>query len=158
MIIEKLNQMKEIHQQQKELANKEKEMVKPILTDLEQIPVLYKWFCIILKSMDLPPYIETVTQRKKFLFIILYLYSPGTLNGKPMVHGLRKKLVQTLEFASATTISDNCTDLIVFYSNFKEYREEIDVIYKKICERMIHKGWVVDKDSSGKSPDMSGGW
>lgn len=141
MIIEKLNEIKEIHQQQKTLAEKEKEVTQPILTDLEHIPILYKWFRSILKNMNFPPCIEAVTQRKKFLFIILYLYSPSALNGKLMLRGLREQLARTLRLSSVSTISDNCTDLIIFYSNFKEYRDEIDAIYKEICDRIRHKGW-----------------
>jgi len=146
MIAEKINQLKEIQLQQQLVAKKKEEAEKPLLHDLDQIPVLYDWFCDILNSSDFPPNIKSVSQRKKFLIIIIFLYSPASLTGNWILWGLRKKLVETLRITSRSTISDNCADVIFLYCNSPSYREEIDAIYKLLFRRIEAEGWLVEND------------
>ena len=72
-------------------------------------------------------------QRKKFIFIILYLYSPSSLAGDKMASGLRNELSNVLGIQAKSTISNNCADLVFLYQyNYMNFRNDVEFIYNKI--------------------------
>lgn len=71
-------EIKSIREQKSKLSEREKELTEPTLTDLDMIGTLYRWFQEII-SQKKTFRLGNVTQRKKFIFIILFLYSPSTL-------------------------------------------------------------------------------
>ena len=146
MISEKICQIQKIHFQQDLLTQKECAVTQPVLTNLNKIPIIYKWYCAIAKNMDDDLIAENIIQRKMFLFIILFLYSPSALNGKKMVGGLREKLAETLALSSHTTISDNCHNLIDFY-NTKKNKNNIEKIYQQLVAQIKVKGWIANSSS-----------
>ena len=83
-------EIKSIREQKSKLSAREKELTEPILTDLDMIGALYRWFQEIISQKETFR-VGSVTQRKKFIFIILFLYSPSTLAGGKMKNGLRNK-------------------------------------------------------------------
>lgn len=131
-----ISELKTIREQKSRLSERESELSAPLLTDLELIPEIYRWFAEILAGMDFPPCLESVTQRKKFLFIILFLYSPSTLAGGKMLCGLRDKLCEVTNITSKSTISDNCADVVFMYQNYKNFRKDIDYLYTEIINRL----------------------
>ena len=68
-------ELKSIREQKSRLSEREQELSSPILTDFSLIPEIYEWFREILSGADCPPNPESVTQRKKFLFIVLFLFA-----------------------------------------------------------------------------------
>ena len=74
-------ELKSIREQKSRLSERENELSSPILTDFSLIPELYTWFKELLAGMACPPNPESVTQRKKFLFIVLFLFAPSVLAG-----------------------------------------------------------------------------
>ena len=72
-------ELKSIREQKSRLSEREQELSSPILTDFSLIPEIYDWFKDLLAGMDCPPNPESVTQRKKFLFIVLFLFAPSVL-------------------------------------------------------------------------------
>lgn len=131
-----ISELKTIREQKSRLSERESELSSPILSDLGLISELYKWFAEILSNMDFPPCLESVTQRKKFLFIILFLYSPSTLAGGKMLCGLRDKLCEVTNITSKSTISDNCADVVFMYQNYKSFRKDIDYLYTEVLNRL----------------------
>ena len=72
-------------------------------------------------------------QRKKFIFIILYLYSPSSLAGDKMASGLRNELSKVLGIQAKSTISNNSADLVFLYQyNYMNFRNDVEFIYNKI--------------------------
>lgn len=71
-------------------------------------------------------------QRKKFIFIILYLYSPSSLAGDKMASGLRNELSKVLGIQAKSTISNNCANLVFLYQNYMDFRNDVEFIYNKI--------------------------
>jgi hypothetical protein len=80
-------ELKSIREQKSRLSEREQELSSPILTDFSLIPEIYDWFKDLLAGMDCPPNPESVTQRKKFLFIVLFLFAPSVLAGCRTVFG-----------------------------------------------------------------------
>ena len=123
-------EIKSIREQKSKLSEREKELTEPILTDLDMIGMLYRWFQEIISQK------EIFTQRKKFIFIILFLYSPSTLAGGKMKNGLRDKLAEVLGVNAQTTISNNRNNLVFSYQLYKYFRQDVDWIYGEMMERI----------------------
>ena len=68
----KIIRLKKIRIEKSELSEEENALASPILRDKNLIGDIYKIFVELLNSRSLPPCIDSVTQRKKFIFIILY--------------------------------------------------------------------------------------
>lgn len=135
-------ELKAIREQKSRLSEREQELSSPVLTDLSLIPEIYGWFKEILAGMDCPPNPESVTQRKKFLFIVLFLFSPSTLAGGKMAPGLRDWISDALGVCSKSTISDNCSDVVFLYQNYSGFRKDIEYLYRQILEKLKVKGLI----------------
>ena len=128
-------EIKSIREQKSKLSEREKELTEPTLTDLNMIETLYGWFQEIISQKEIFRS-GNVTQRKKFIFIILFLYSPSTLAGGKMKNGLRDKLAEVLGVNAQTTISNNCNNLVFSYQLYKYFRQDVDWIYGEMMERI----------------------
>jgi hypothetical protein len=129
-----LNKIEELRQTRKEkqrIEEKEKALSSPILTNLSFMPQILEIYEQISAAHGHPGVMESVYERKKFLFIVLFLYSPGALLGGRMPRGLRSKLAYTLK-CHGTVVSDNCAGLLFMYEWYKDFREETDSIYREI--------------------------
>lgn len=128
-------ELKSIREQKYRLSECESEIAKPVLTDLGMIDTLYEWFKeIALEGKELPK--GNVSQRKKFIFIILYLYSPTTLAGGKMRAGLREKLAEVFPIKEKSVVSNNTNNLVFSYQLYKYFRQDVERIYKEIILRL----------------------
>ncbi|NDV84886.1 hypothetical protein [Bacteroides sp. 51] len=119
------------------LKNQKKTLSVPDFTDLSLIPMLYDWFNEIEEERGGPSLCDSVSQRKKFCFIILRLYSPGTiLFGIPMNGRVRATLANVFNVKSSSSVSDYSYDVVFLYKNYKDTRDVIDQIYNQIIERL----------------------
>lgn len=140
----KIEEIKSVRLKKTELANKEAMLSSPLLTDLALINHLYIWFIKACTKRNCPTRLGSVTQRKKFLFIILYLYSPATLAGGKMTVGLRDKLADVLDLHSRTAISDNCADIVFLYNRYKDFKEDVAIIYSQLLQQLETNGLYID--------------
>ena len=138
--IDKIERIKAIRKEKSVLSGEENALSAPILRDMSLISEIYALFADILSERPCPPDIRSVTQRKKFIFIILYLYSPGTLAGGKMKSGLREEMARTLGVKSVTIVSNNLEDVVFFYRNYKTFSADIGHIYTEILRRLKEKG------------------
>lgn len=132
-------ELKSIREQKSRLSEREQELSLPVLTDLSLIPEIYGWFKEILSGMDCPPNPESVTQRKKFLFIVLFLFAPSVLAGGRLPNGIRAEISGVFPDVSPCVISNNITDVSFIYQQYKDFRQEIEYLYKQILERLKAK-------------------
>lgn len=139
-MIRKIEEIQEIRVQRSELERKETSLSAPLLIDFKLIGQLYTWFKEGLAERNCPSSVDSVLQRKKFLFIILYFYSPGTLAGGKMMKGLRDKLADVLEIHSRTTISDNCADVVFLYNRYKYFNNEVNDLFYFLADKLAERG------------------
>jgi len=140
-MLNKIYEAKKIKILLESLKNQKRTLSVPDLTEQSLIPMLYDWFNEIEEERANPTYLECVNQRKKFSFIILRLYSPGTiLFGDMMVEGLRNTLAKLFDTRRACSVSNYCCDIVFMYKNYKETRDEIDRIYHSIVYRLNSLG------------------
>ena len=95
----KIIRLKKIRIEKSELSEEENALTAPILKDKSLIHEIYKIFVELLNERGCPPNIDSVTQRKKFIFIILYLFSPSSLAGGKMTAGVREEMSMVLGFS-----------------------------------------------------------
>lgn len=137
-----VSELKAIREQKSRLSERENELSTPVLSDLELIPVIYEWFKEVLSEMAFPPQVECITQRKKFLFIVLFLFSPSVLAGGRMPNGVRKSLEEVFPNVKPCTISNNLADVVFLYQQYKDFRQDIEYLYTEIVNRLRIKGLI----------------
>ena len=127
-----------------------REHSRPVLTDLSMVPVIYDWFRELSAgngadgarqsdSLFADMVIEgpmPVERRRKFIFVILYLYAPCRLFSGKMPKGLRRAIVRTLGVRSDTVLSDNANDVLKRYEIYKAWAKDVDGILCAILSRL----------------------
>lgn len=135
-------ELRSIREQKSRLSEREQELASPILTDLSLIPEIYDWFKELLAGMDCPPNPESVTQRKKFLFIVLFLFAPSVLAGGRLPNGIRAEIAGVFPDVSPCVISNNIADVSFIYQQYKAFRQDIEYLYNQIVEILKVKGLI----------------
>ena len=135
-------ELKAIREQKSRLSECEQELSAPMLTDFALIPEIYSWFKEILSQSDCPPNFESVTQRKKFLFIVLFLFAPSVLAGGRLPNGIRAEIAGVFPDVSPCVISNNIADVSFIYQQYKDFRQDIEYPYCQIVERLKSKGLI----------------
>ena len=138
----KIIRLRKIRIEKSELSEEENALTLPMLSDKTLNREVYKTFVEILNERGCPPNIDSVTQRKKFIFIILYLFSPSSLAGGKMAAGLREEMSKVLDIQSKSTISDNCADVVFLYQNYGDFSRDIEYLYTEIVNRLKIKGLI----------------
>lgn len=128
-ISEIINRHRHIISLREDLRKKEEELFA--LTDNSLIVYMKCWF-EELNGSD----INNAKSRQMFIFIILMFYSPSSLLGRRMPHGLRKYLARILNVKSDHLISQDANNLLFTYNTYKNFKEEIDRIYDEIKSRI----------------------
>ena len=131
-----------IREQKSRLSELENELASPILSDTSMISEIYSIFCKVLSERDCPPKTDNVYQRKKFLFIVLFLFAPSVLAGGRLPNGIRAKLARIFPEVSPCVISNNIADVSFIYQNYKDFRQDIDYLYTEIVKRLRNKGLI----------------
>ena len=75
-----IEELKSIHEEKVRLMEREMALSTPLLTELEYIPMLYKWYCELSGCCEESGGLNA-NQKGQFLLIILFFYSPITLVG-----------------------------------------------------------------------------
>lgn len=132
-------ELKSIREQKSRLSEREKELEEPILTDLSLLDKLYEWFKEISYNKE-QKRDERILQRKKFIFIVLFLYSPSTLAGGKMKIGLRDKLCEVMNINERSTLSKSLNNLFFHYQIYKYFRHDINSILPGIMNRLCEEG------------------
>lgn len=131
-----ISKLENVREEKNRLEEKERVLKEPLLTDFSLIPKLYKRFVDILNERPCPPRIDSVLQRKKFLLIILLLYSPNTLIGDRMPNGLRKSIISVFPNISPNSISIDISNLLFIYKHYREINFEISEIIPQLVEHI----------------------
>lgn len=133
-------ELKSIREQKSRLSERESELSSPVIHDVSLIPEIYGWFKDILSDNCCPSCIDSVLQRKKFLFIVLFLFSPSVLAGGRLPNGIRHELSGVFPEISPCVISNNISDVVFLYQNYKDFRQDIECLYTGIMNRLRDKG------------------
>lgn len=128
-----ISEIKSIREDISRLSALESELSKPMLTDVSLIETIYDWFNEI---SSIGPKRDRSTLNKEFIFIILFLYSPGSLAGGKMRSGIREALGKVVGVKAASSISNKITETVFMYKLYKYFRQDLNRIYSEIIKRM----------------------
>lgn len=134
--IGKVTALRTLREKVAELSDVMKELGEPILEDLTLLPEIYEAYKRVFSRRGRPDEAMSVRNRKKFLMVVLYLYSPKALAGDRMRMGLRKKVSELFGLTTSTPISDNCSGLIVQYRAYADFRRDVDIIFQEVLESL----------------------
>lgn len=140
----KIEDLKEVKCLKNRILQKEKTLSSPLIRDLSIVQIIYQIFTNELQKMGLTPNVMNVMQRKKFIFIILYLFSPAVLVGVKMKSGLRDAISNAVQVKSRSVISDNCSDVVFLYNHYQEFREDIKRLFNAVVKGLKEKGLIND--------------
>lgn len=104
----------------------------PKLKDLSLIPKIYEIFKGI-KGSNI-----TVNDRKVFIFVVIYLYAPNKFFGGKMPQGMRKAISNAIH-TDSSCISKTCTELIVLYTTYSDFRIGVDELLNEVMRRIDNK-------------------
>ena len=130
-------ELKGIRAEINRLKSQEKKLVQPILSNLGLVRNLYDVYKNAIKRQNGDPY--DTDNRKKFLYAIIYCFSPATLVGDVMRHHLRETITAVIG-CTHTGVSRDYKTAQFFYDTYQEFRESTDLI---IAEML----YVMHKDS-----------
>lgn len=140
-----ITELKSVREQKSRLSQREQELSEPLLTSLHLIPTIFRWYCELQGHSGLPERRASTRFRQKFIFILLFLYSPAALAGGKMTKGVRNVLAEVLGFRSPTAISNLCVNVMFYYHNYKDYREDVDYLFTEILTRLKINGLINEK-------------
>lgn len=140
----KISALKTMRKKVLELSQIFEELGEPILTDLALLPTIHEAYKRVFARRGCPQDAVLVRNRKKFLMVVLYLYSPKALAGDRMRMGLRKVISGLFGLTTSTPISDNCAGLIIEYNVYADFRRDVDLIFKEVFETLFDESIIFD--------------
>ena len=124
----RVNELRRIRENIEILREQEEKYSRPILSNMSMIRNLYDVFCMILKCQDCGKPTES-DNRKKFLYAILYIFSPSTLVGGSMRYRMRECVTEIIGCTS-TGVSRDYKTAMFFYDTYNSFRESVDGIIR----------------------------
>lgn len=129
-IIEKIKRIKKARTALRQAIVDNELATSPKLKDFNLIPKIYKVF-EELKGNEIK-----VNDRKEFVFVVIYLYSPNKFFGGKMPQGLRRAIVRATNVTCASVISATCTELMVLYTTYKDFRHGVDELLNAVLGKL----------------------
>lgn len=134
----KVERLREIKTEINRLREEERELSIPIVANMGMIRNLYDIFTLSLKKQDAKADPHDTGNRKKFLYLILYVCSPATLVGGAIRHRLRECLTPIVG-CTPTGVTRDYKTALFFYETYKNFRDSVDLIIKDTLELLGKK-------------------
>ncbi len=130
----RLGRLQALRLQKQEIIQEEATLSAPLLTDYELLPKLYEQYNKLISSFPASHRPDSRAQKKLFLFIALYLYSPQALVGGSIERGFRSHLARTMNVRNSHAISYHCEGLVVWYLQYPDFRKAIDYLLPRLLK------------------------
>lgn len=105
---------------------------EPVIADLSLLGRVYEIFKIHMHAKYPSVDLNKPFNRKKFLAVALYLFSPGALAGSKMKVGLRERLSAILHLQTQTTVSGYISSLLILYHSYRSFRNDVEDVMKAV--------------------------
>ena len=131
----RVEELRRIRAEISRLKEVEERLSVPIVMNMGMIRNLYDVFSLSLKCQDPNANPGDTNNRKKFIYAILYIFSPATLVGDVMRHKLRE-CVSGITGCTPTGVSRDYKTATFFYATYKTFQESVDGIIKDMLDIM----------------------
>lgn len=135
---EKIIQLKRLRVEKSCLSEKEMKLSTPIYTDRRLIDTFHSRFTQLMQDKGIYNH-SSVSQRQKFLIVIMFLFSPSTLAGGKMPKGLRDYICKVMGLKSASAISHDLDNVVFLYQNYTDFRDDVNEIFRAITKDFQEK-------------------
>ena len=146
MNISNIKEFRELEKEKLKIIKRENELTTPLLTDFSLVKTISRYFWKIMEERKHSLVNSIAFQRKMFLFILIYLYSPKYFYNNNMAHGFRKVISELFEYNSESAISNMGRDIVSQYLIYKDLRNDIDDIIRELVSMMKLGGIMNTKD------------
>lgn len=136
----KIAELQSVYTEKCELKNKEGELSEPLLTDLQYVPMIFSWFCQLSGVSSSANGKLNRDQKKQFLFIILFLYSPAALAGGRITARVRCAVAKVLQYKAQSGVSNQLETTVSLYYQYKDFKDQVDYLYTEIRKRLKKEG------------------
>lgn len=133
--MEELKKIFLLEKEEKEFLEKKNLILSPKFTDVNLIPKIYEIFIQVLGERDCPPRIDSSRTKKKFIFVILALFSPKKLIGGKIARDVRDKLAELMK-CSKYAVSHQCENLSFEYLHYHGFSDSVDDVINKVLEML----------------------
>ena len=137
MDLSKLRIAKDFEEDIKQIERKVQEALEPSFKDVNLLGEVYSRF---LSFVEKGKRVMDTNNRKKFLFIAVYLFCPSVLIGHTMPRGFRDRIKELIGAKSASTVSNDVANLLFIYNHYKDFRDDVNLVYSHIVESMTEEG------------------
>ena len=133
MDLSRLRVAKDAMNEMEQLEKEKNAALEPTIKDVGLVGEVYGRFLDFIqwsgRAMD-------ANNRKKFLFVAVYLFCPSVLIGHTMPRGFRDRIRELINAKSATTVSNDVANLLFLYNHYRDFREDVDSAYSYIAAKM----------------------
>lgn len=132
---EMISRLCSIKDERKKLEQEEDMLSTPIIQDISRVGEVYG-YCLEAHRVLFPglphnkPFI-----RRRFLFVILFLFSPKTLAGGKMGHGLRASISKVMK-VTPSNISHYHSNILFFYNLYSDFRDDVNNLFALVYEKL----------------------
>lgn len=133
MDLSKIRTAKESVDGIKEMRKKVDEALEPTIKDARLLGAVYDSFRQFMSSRG---WAMDAGNRKKFLFIVFYLFCPAVLIGESLPRGFRDRLRDLIGAKSASVVSNDVANLMFLYVHYSDFRKDVEDAYSFISESM----------------------
>lgn len=136
----KIERIREIRKEKSLLSEEENKLSAAVLIDRGQMLKVKDYIFDILKEEDCPVKDSIAQTRRKFVFVVLYLYSPSTLAGGKMPDGLREAIANSFGIQAKSSISNDFSDMVFQYEHYTDFRKDVHYIFDRLIPRLEDEG------------------
>lgn len=136
----RIERIRRIRKEKSALSEEETKLSVPTLVDRSQMLRVKEVIFDILKESGCPVQGSIAQIRRKFVFVVLYLYSPSTLAGGKMPDGLRESIASALGIQAKSSISNDFPDTVFQYEHYTDFRSDVHYIYDRLIEQLRNEG------------------
>ena len=130
-IQERIDELTETRQTRLMWQEREYFLSRPLVKELPIIKELWT------RAFTMKP---TVRQRKAFVFVVLYFFSPTKLAGGKTIRSVMQKLSRVTG-CSKSVISHNCDDVVMHYRLYSDFRNIVQGIINIMVEILLERGY-----------------
>lgn len=133
MDLSKIRFARDAMAEMKHLERETNAALEPSIKDVSLVVEVYRLFVDFIQSRGK---LMDANNRKKFLFVAVYLFCPSVLIGHTMPRGFRDRIKELINAKSATTVSNDVANLLFLYNHYKDFKDDVDNAYSHVVEGM----------------------